>query len=168
VTRIIARPLTRDSFAGFGDVIDLGGDNHYPINSGKAERYHDLATAEATGPNARVLISMVRGTPYELPLRLTMVERHPFGSQAFIPLSRRPFLVIVCPDGDEGPGDPRAFVTAPGQGINYSRNVWHGVLTPLGEPQDFVIVDRGGDGVNLEEYHFRQAYEIDLPGEPAQ
>ena len=90
--------LTREAFAEFGDVIETGGDNHYPINGGKAERYHDLATAEAQGPNARVLISIVRGTPYEFPLKLTMVERHPLGSQAFIPLSPRPFLVVVCHD----------------------------------------------------------------------
>ena len=68
--RIVARPLTREAFAAFGDVIDTGGDNHYPINGGKAERYHDLATAEAQGPNGRVLISIVRGTPYEFPLKL--------------------------------------------------------------------------------------------------
>ena len=164
MSRIItARPLTRENFAEFGDVIDTGGDLHYPINGGKAERYHDLATAEAIGPNARVLISIFKGTPYEFPLTLTMVERHPFGSQAFVPLSPRPFLVVVCHDGDEGPGMPHAFVTQPGQGVNYPRNCWHGVLTPIGEPQDFLVVDRGGDGVNLEEHFFDAPYEIHLP-----
>ncbi|TIP62049.1 ureidoglycolate lyase, partial [Mesorhizobium sp.] len=97
-----------------------------------------------------VLISMVRGTPYDFPLKLTMVERHPFGSQAFIPLSPRPFLVVVCHDGVDGPGEPHAFLTAPEQGVNYPRNRWHGVLTPIGEAQDFLVVDRGGDGANLE------------------
>ena len=147
----MARPLTRENFAEFGDVIDTGGDNHYPINGGKAERYHDLATAEAQGPNARVLISIVKGTPYDFPLTLTMVERHPFGSQAFMPLSPRPFLVVVCHDGDGRPGRAARLRHAPGQGVNYPRNRWHGVLTPIGEPQDFLVVDRGGDGVNLEE-----------------
>ena len=166
MSRIVtARPLTRESFAEFGDVIDTGGDLHYPINGGKAERYHDLATAEAQGPNARVLISIVKGTAYEFPLTLTMVERHPFGSQAFMPLSPRPFLVVVCHDGNEGPATPRAFVTQPGQGVNYPRNRWHGVLTPIGEPQDFLVVDRNGDGVNLEEHFFDEPYEIHLPQE---
>ena len=164
MTRIItARPLTRENFVPFGDVIDTGGDNHFPINAGKCERYHALATAEATGSNAHVLISMARGAPYEFPLNLTMVERHPHGSQAFVPLSPRPFLVVVCLGGDEGPGEPHAFLTAPGQGINYPRNRWHGVLTPIGEPQDFLIVDRGGDDSNLEEFHFSHPYEIRLP-----
>ena len=158
MTRITAQKLTRESFAGFGDVIDMGGDNHYPINGGRAERYHDLATAEATGLNARVLISMVRGTPYELPLKLSMVERHPFGSQAFYPLAQRPFLSIVCPDEGGIPGTPRAFMCSPGQGINMAMNTWHGVLTPLGEVSDFLIIDRGGDGNNLEEYFFDQPW----------
>ena len=160
---IMAKPLTRESFAGFGDVIDMDGDNRFPINAGRTERFHDLATAEATGPNARVIVSLARGLPYAFPLRLSMVERHPFGSQAFIPLSPRPFVVVVCRDGPDGPGEPHAFLTRPGQGVNYPRNSWHGVLTPVGEAQDFVIVDRAGDGSNLEEFYFSHPYEIHLP-----
>jgi ureidoglycolate lyase len=47
--------------------------------------------------------------------------------------------------------------------VNYPRNLWHGVLTPIGEPQDFLIVDRGGAGNNLEEFFFSEPYEIRLP-----
>jgi ureidoglycolate lyase len=161
---IVAEVLTRESFAPFGDVIDTGGELHYPINGGKTERFHTLAKPEAAGPNGHILISMAKATPYEVPLKLSMVERHPFGSQAFIPLSPRPFLVVVCHDQDGAPSTPHAFVTRPGQGVNYPRNRWHGVLTPIGEPQDFLIVDRGGDGDNLEEFHFPEPYEIHLPG----
>lgn len=160
---VVALPLTRENFAPFGDVIDTNGDNHYPINNGKCERYHALARAEAGGPNGHVIINLFKATPYAFPLKLSMVERHPFGSQAFIPLSPRPFLAVVAPDTPDGPGQPHAFVTAPGQGVNYSRNLWHGVLTPIGEPQEFVVVDRGGDGSNLEEFHFSHPYEIHLP-----
>ncbi len=164
MTRIvIARPLTRESFAPFGDVIDFNAASHYPINGGRCERYHDLARVEAAGDNARVLINLFRGTPYEFPLKLGMVERHPLGSQAFVPLSQRPFVVIVCADTATGPGVPHAFLTAPGQGVNYPKNLWHGVLTPVGAPQDFVVVDRGGEGSNLEEFHFRDPFEIHLP-----
>lgn len=160
---ITARPLTREAFAAFGDVLDTDWADHFPINGGKCERYHDLAGVEAEGPNARVLISIFKGTPYGFPLRLAMVERHPLGSQAFMPLSPAPFLVVVCHDGPEGPGEPQAFVTAPGQGVSYRRNTWHGVLTPIGAPQDFLVVDRGGDGNNLEEHHFETPYEVRLP-----
>ena len=164
MTKIItAKPLTREDFAPFCDVIDASGDNHYPINAGKTERYHALARPEATGPGGHVLISLAKATPYELPLKLAMVERHPLGSQAFVPLSPRPFLVVVCHDEDGVPGMPYAFLTQPGQGVNYPCNRWHGVLTPIGEPQDFLIVDRGGAGNNLEEFFFSESYEIHLP-----
>lgn len=161
---VTAELLTRENFASFGDVIDASGDNHYPINAGKTERYHALARPEATGPGGHVLISLARATPYEIPLKLTMVERHPLGSQAFVPLSPRPFLVVVCRDDNGTPGKPHAFLTQPGQGVNYPRNTWHGVLTPIGEPQDFVIVDCGGAGNNLEEFFFSDPYEIHIPG----
>ena len=160
---ITARPLARENFAPFGEVIDFDTDSHYPINEGRCERYHALAKPEATGPNGHVLINLFRGTPYDFPLKLTMVERHPFGSQAFIPLSPRPFVVVACPNGPDGPGEPAAFLTAPGQGVNYPRGLWHGVLTPIGEAQDFVVVDRGSDGSNVEEFHFSHPYEIHLP-----
>ena len=94
---------------------------------------------------------------------VTMVERHPFGSQIFMPLDQRPFLVVVCPDQNGRPGLPQPFVTAPGQGINYARNTWHAVLTPIGQPQNFLVVDRGGDGNNLEEFFFDEPFEIRLP-----
>ena len=66
---------------------------------------------------------------------------------------------------DGRPGKPHAFLTQPGQGVNYPRNRWHGVLTPIGEAQDFLVVDRGGDGNNLEEFFFAEPYEIHLPVE---
>ena len=158
-----AEPLTREAFAPFGDVIETEGAHHYPINGGKCERYHDLATVEAQGENARVLVSIFKGTPYAFPLELMLVERHPLGSQAFVPLQPAPFLVVVCPNGPDGPGTPRAFLTRPGQGVNYPAGRWHAVLTPIGAPQDFLVVDRGGDGVNLEEYHFDEPWIVTLP-----
>lgn len=165
MSRIItAQPLTREAFAPFGDVLDTDWDNHFPINEGRCERYHDLAGVEAEGSNARVLISIFKAQPCALPLRLSMVERHPLGSQAFMPLSPAPFLVVVCRDEAQGPGKPHAFLTRPGQGVSYPRNAWHGVLTPLHAPQDFLVIDRGGDGINLEEHFFDAPYEIRLPG----
>lgn len=165
MTRLLrARPLTREGFAPFGQVLDTRDwPNRYPINAGKCERYHGLATAEATGADPRVVLSIFKATPYDFPLRLTMVERHPHGSQAFMPLSPRPFLVVVAHDTPNGPAEPHAFLTHPGQGVNYPRNLWHGVLTPIGEPQDFLVVDRAGTENNLEEHVFDDPYEIRPP-----
>lgn len=160
---LTAAPLTREAFAPFGDVLDTDWHDRFHINAGMAERFHDMAKVEATGPEAKVIISIFRGNPYPFPLQLKLVERHPFGSQAFMPLTPAPFLVVVCPDRLDGPGQPHAFVTAPGQGVNYHRNVWHAVLTPIGQKQDFLVVDRGGDGNNLEEFVFDEPFEIRLP-----
>ena len=93
-----------------------------------------------------------------LPLTLDMVERHPEGSQAFVPMTLEPFLVVVAPDASGVPGIPRAFRTAPGQAINFHRGTWHGVLTPLSEPGLFAVVDRIGGGANLEEHWFEKTY----------
>lgn len=161
--RIVAEPLTREAFAPFGDVIETEGAHSFPINSGMTTRFHDLARVEARGENARILISIFRGQPYEFPLTLKMVERHPLGSQAFMPLSPDPFLVVVCPDEAGKPGFPKAFITRPKQGVNYATNIWHAVLTPIRREQEFLVVDRGGDGNNLEEFFFSQPYEVHLP-----
>ncbi|MCR4266170.1 ureidoglycolate lyase [Nitratireductor sp. ZSWI3] len=163
MTSIAAQRLTRQAFAPFGDVIETEGAESFLINGGKCRRFHDLARVEAAGDNARVLINLFRGQPYDFPLRLAMVERHPLGSQAFMPLTPNPFLVVVCPDEDGKPGMPQAFVTGPGQGVNYARGTWHGVLTPIGGEQEFLVVDRGGDGGNLEEYFFPEPHLITLP-----
>ena len=160
---ILAKPLTRANFKAYGDVIEMEGALHYPINNSKTERFHDLANVEVAGPNARVLVSLFRGQPYQLPLELRMVERHPFGSQAFYPLNGKPWLVIVAHDGDDGAMEPEVFLASGTQGVNYPRNQWHSVLTPIGEPQDFIVVDRGGDGLNLEEHKYHAPYLIALP-----
>ena len=159
---LIAQPLTKAAFEPFGQVLTTKGAHHYPINAGMTERFHDLAKIEISGETGRPLISIFRGQPYAMPLSLTMVERHPLGSQAFMPLHDRPFLVIVAPDENGRPGTPLVFMTQPGTGINIGRNVWHGVLTALEAEGDFLVVDRGGEGNNLQEHFFDTPYRVAL------
>ena len=154
-------PLTKAAFAPYGQVIETDGAHHYPINSGNCERYHDLARVELGGVHARPLISLLHSRGFDLPLDIKMVERHPLGSQAFYPLSPHPFLVVVAPDESGTPGTPRAFLTTPGQGVNIAMNTWHGVLTPLGPEADFLCIDRGGEGSNLEEHFFAEPWRVE-------
>ncbi|MEO1109231.1 MAG: ureidoglycolate lyase [Pseudomonadota bacterium] len=156
--QIVATPLTATAFAPFGDVIELSGDPDKIINLGQCGRYHDRALLEFT--DGRAGISLFNANPRALPYVLDMVERHPEGSQAFIPMTHQPFLVIVAPDRDGVPGDPQAFLTDPGQALNYHRGTWHGVLTPLHDPGLFAVVDRIGEGTNLEEHWFDTPYEV--------
>jgi ureidoglycolate lyase len=155
--------LTAEAFAPFGQVIAREGAQHYPINAGMTERFHDLAKIELGGANARPMISIFSGKPYALPLALTLVERHPLGSQAFYPVSPASWLVIVAEDEGGTPVRLRAFRPGPGQGVNIGMNIWHGVLTPLDQEADFLVVDRGGDGNNLEEYVFETPWIVGAP-----
>ena len=158
MTRIRIEPLAAETFAPFGDVLDCAGDPDRLINQGLCGRWHDRARLDFG--DGRAGISLFRSEIRSLPYRLDMVERHPLGSQAFLPLSEHPFLVIVAPDDEGRPGAPRAFRTAPGQGVNYHRGVWHGVLTPLHAPGVFAVVDRIGAGANLEEHWFETPFEV--------
>lgn len=159
--RIELEPLTAEEFAPFGNVIEIGKDaQSFGINAGTTERFHDLANVTISGDNARPIISMARAQPFSLPLKLDMLERHPDGSQAFIPVTPTRFIVVVAPDENGTPGTPRAFMTSPGQGVNYTQNSWHGVLTALDVVTDFIIVDRAGDGDNLQVFEIAEPYEI--------
>ncbi len=159
--RIVARPLTAEAFAPFGDVLETAGDPDRLINQGLCGRWHDRARLDFG--DGRAGISLFRAEPRALPYRLEMVERHPDGSQAFLPMTQAPFLVIVAPDEGSRPGEPLAFLTAPGQGVNYARGTWHGVLTPLSPPGLFAVVDRIGPGANLEEHWFDRPYTVEAP-----
>lgn len=160
---IATEPLTASAFAPFGQVIEAAPANRITINAGMTERYNDLARIELAGPDARPMISLFRGQPYKLPIAVPFLERHPLGSQAFYPLSNRPFLVTVALDTEGTPGVPRSFMTQPGQGVNLAINTWHAVLTPLDAVSDFLVVDRGGDGDNLEIFNFPEPYLITGP-----
>lgn len=160
MSRIIhLEPLTASAFAPFGDVLEVSGTPDKMINQGLCGRFHDRAKLDF-GPGsdgARAGISIFQAAPRSLPYKLDLVERHPEGSQAFIPMSQHPFLVIVTTDPV---ATPRAFLTNGAQGVNLHRGTWHGVLTPLHAPGLFAVVDRIGPTANLEEHHFTQAWEV--------
>ncbi len=149
--------LTKAGFAPFGDVIEMDGAQHFPINQGFAERFNDLAAVDAEAVN----ISIVIAKPRPKPIAITLMERHPLGSQIFYPLQDRPWLVVVC-------GDPkdrasfRAFAATGRQGINYARNTWHHPLLVLEAGSRFLVVDRKGPGTNLEEVQIDEI-RLDLP-----
>lgn len=159
IRTIRTEPLTATAFAPFGDVLDTAHGPDRMINAGLCGRHHDRATLDF-GPEGRAGISIFDAVPRSLPYDFDLIERHPEGSQAFIPMTQNPFLVIVAPS-PEAP--PRAFVTAPGQGINLHRGTWHGVLTPLSSPGLFAVVDRIGATPNLEEYRYAEPWRVTGP-----
>ena len=155
---IAIAPLTAAAFAPFGDLLEASGAPDRLINQGLCGRFDDRARLDFA--DGRAGLSLFVAEPRTLPFQLDMVERHPLGSQAFVPMTHAPFLVIVAPDRGGRPGMPRAFRTRPGQAVNYHRGTWHGVLTPLSEPGLFAVVDRIGEGTNLQEHRFPTPYTV--------
>ncbi len=158
-------PLTAAAFAPFGDVLAAEGTADKIINQGLCGRYHDRARLDF-GAEGRAGISLFQAQACTLPHIVDLVERHPDGSQAFIPMSADPFLVVVAPDAGGAPGPLRAFLAAPGQGVNILRNTWHGVLTPLAASGLFAVIDRIGPGANLEEHIFATPWTVQAPHLP--
>ncbi len=146
-------PLSAEAFAPFGDVLNCNGDPDKVINAGLCGRFHDRACVDCDGP---VGISLFRSTLRQLPYQLDLIERHPLGSQAFIPMSMDPFLVTVA----DSALAPKAFITAPGEGINFHRSTWHGVLTPLSGLGLFAVIDLVSDAPNLEEHVFDAPFRV--------
>lgn len=155
--RITPQPLTKQAFADFGDVVEIDGADAVEINQGFARRFNGLADIDIdiSSDGHAVNVSLFNVTPRPLPIEIRLMERHPLGTQMFMPLQDRPWLVLVCGD----PGDPasyRAFTASGRQGVNYARNVWHHPLLVLTEGERFLVVDRLSAN-NLEEVWLEQS-----------
>ncbi len=149
------RKLTRAAFAPFGDVIDVAGSRHWTTNQGFAERFHDLASLDLTFRGGRPIVSVFRAKPRTMPLRIEIMERHPLSSQAFVPMTPGPFLVVVARPGKAPTAkDMICFRTTGSQGINYARGTWHHPLIALERRTDFLTIDRGGKGANCDEVYY--------------
>ena len=154
-------PLTREGFRPFGEVIEMEGSAHYTINQGFTERFNDLCFVDVAMEGGSTNVSLFLGQPRPAPIAVKLMERHPLGSQAFVPLQDQPWLVLVA-------GDPldfasyRAFTATGQQGVNYARNVWHHPLLVLDADSRFIIIDRLGPGNNLEEVWLGEDEVFDL------
>jgi ureidoglycolate lyase len=162
MTRILTPvPLTAAAFAPFGDVIEASDRaEQIPINYGYTTRFNDLARIDVAVDGGHAIVSLFRALPLEPPL-LKVFERHPVGSQAFMPLQDRPYLVAVAPRGPVfDPGQVTVFLAQPSQGVNYAKGVWHHFLLALDAQSDFLVIDRAGPGDNLDEVHLADADQI--------
>ncbi len=145
-----AEPLTPAAFAPFGDVLSVDTATVKTINEGHTLRHDFAARLALSAAGGRPALSLFRATPLPQPLSLAMMERHPLSSQAFYPLSNRPYLVVVAPKGAFDRSALRAFLAAPNQGVNYQAGSWHHYLLALEAPSDFLVLDRIGPGANCD------------------
>lgn len=163
MTDIIPQKISVEEFLPFGDIIHCDPDKKIMINHNRTERYNDLASIQVLPPNPKILVNIFKGQPISSKkYKLQELERHPLGSQAFIPINDKPYLIVVAPS-DNNKDKPdiskiKAFVVDSNTGINYHANTWHHPLLPLYENSLFTVIDRGGDGNNLEVFPLENLY----------
>lgn len=148
-------PLTKSAFHPFGQVIETADSDHFTINNGSTERYHALGEVELSRADDKAIISIFRAQVLNYPLSIEMLERHPQGSQAFIPMARQRFLIVVAPIAAQpNLNEIRCFISDGQQGVNYAKGVWHHPILALENDSDYLVVDRRGQGNNCDEHHF--------------
>ena len=154
-------PLTKQAFAPFGEVIETEGVIPLSINQGYARRFNDLATIDVAAAGGETNISWFVASLRPAPIAIRLMERHPLGSQLFVPLGGVDWLVVVCADPRDA-ATYRAFRATGQQGVNYARNCWHHPLLVLEDASPFLVVDRKGGGDNLEECWLDETMQIEL------
>ena len=153
-------PLTREAFAPYGEVIEVGSAQEVrEINYGNTQRFHDLAGLDMG--EGKAVVSIFRSAPLPRPIPLKVMEVHPLGSQAFMPLNGRPYLVVVAGQGEFQIDNLRVFLAGPEQGVNYHRGCWHHYSLALDETSDFLVIDRDGPGNNCLEVFLDEEIVID-------
>jgi len=150
---LVPKPLTSEQFAPYGDVIESVTDRTAAMNAERFERFDDLCGIDMKDAG-KVAVSIARcRVVTSLPYRIDMVERHPMGSQAFVPLTPcRMIVVVAAPEESVEASELRAFVTDGRQGINYHRGTWHMPLIAFEAGQEFLIIDRAADAPNCDQH----------------
>lgn len=150
--KIKPEPLTAESFVPYGDVIEFS-DAIEPriINYGNTQKFGDLADLDVLAEGGKPVVSLFKTEPLPRPLSIRVMERHPLSSQAFYPLGDQPYLVVVATPGEFDIQNVRAFLAAPGQGVNYHKGTWHHYSLSLNEVSPFLVIDRGAEGKNCDE-----------------
>ena len=143
------KPITKENFSKFGDMITTNDIKPLEINNGYAKRFDGIANVDTSKDNGETIISIFSALKRSFPMKIDMMEKHPLGSQAFVPMKETTFLVFVAPKGNKPDLNKiEAFIVPPGIGVNYNPGTWHFPLIAT-EDMNFLVVDRKGSGDNL-------------------
>jgi len=146
---ISPKPITKENFSKFGDMITTGDIKPLEINDGYAKRFDGIANLDTSKNNGKTTICIFSALKRSFPMKINMMEKHPLGSQAFIPMKETTFLVFVAPEDDKlDLQKVESFIVPPGIGVNYNPGIWHFPLIST-ENMNFLVVDRKGSGDNL-------------------
>ena len=158
MTDLIIKPklITKENFKKFGDMITTANIKPIEINNGFAKRYDGIANLNTKKDNGESTISIFSALKRSFPMKIDMMEKHPLGSQAFIPMKDTTFLCFVAPPGDLPEVNKiQSFIVPPQTGINYKPGIWHFPLIST-ENTNFLVIDRKGKGENLVIHKFEK------------
>ena len=141
--------ITRANFAAYGDLISSDDIKPMDINAGYAKRFDNLANINTSKDGGKTIVSIFSALKRNFPMKIDMMEKHPLGSQAFIPMNETTFLCFVAPPGESPEIDKiQSFIIHPKTGINYKPGIWHFPLIST-EDTNFLVIDRKGNSENL-------------------
>jgi len=148
--------ITRTNFATYGDLISADDIKPMDINAGYAKRFDNLAHINTSKDEGKTVVSIFSALKRTFPMKIDMMEKHPLGSQAFIPMKETTFLSFVAPPGEKPDIDKiESFIISPRTGINYKPDIWHFPLIAT-ENTNFLVIDRKGNGENLIIHKFKK------------
>ena len=155
--KIIIRPkkITRKNFKKFGDLICTKKIRPININNGYAKRFDNLCKINTSLRKGNTIVSIFSAKKRKFPMSIKMMEKHPLGSQAFIPMNETKFFVFVAPKGKKpNINSIKSFLVPKQTGINYKPGIWHFPLIST-KNMNFLVIDRKGIGNNLKIYNFK-------------
>ena len=150
------KPIDKENFSKFGELVSTEGLKSIDINNGYAKRFEDAVTLDTRQDRGETTISIFSASKRTFPMKIDMMEQHPLGSQAFIPLKDTTFLALVAPKGENPDLNKiESFIVPPGIGVNYKAGTWHFPLIST-EEMNFLVIDRKGSGNNLKIENFEK------------
>ena len=154
--KIKPKKITRENFSKYGDLISKDNIKPIDINNRYAKRFDNLANVDTSSEGGKTIVSIFSALKRTFPMKIDMMEKHPLGSQAFIPMKETTFLSFVAPLGESPEiSKIQSFIIPPKTGINYKPGIWHFPLIST-EDTNFLVIDRKGDGNNLIIHNFEK------------
>ena len=158
MTEKIFKPvkISKENFTNYGDLISTNNVKPIDINNGYAKRFDNLANINTLKDQGKTIVSIFTALKRNFPMKIDMMEKHPLGSQAFVPMKETSFLVFVAPKGEKpNLRKIQSFKIPKQTGINLNPGIWHFPLISTTN-MNFLVIDRKGKGNNLVIHEFKK------------
>ncbi|WWC70605.1 allantoicase [Kwoniella pini CBS 10737] len=173
-------PLTYEAFKPYGQVIQGWS---YPssapkgvavttANQGTATKFHRVGKIkesypEGVGKQGGVTVGSVKAAnrldiAQGMKIKVELLERHAYTTQAFIPLNRPAnssppgsFIVVAALNGTDDKPDLKtikAFLATAAQGVSFDAGTWHHSLLTVGGNLEYAVIERGTPDPSIKAY----------------